>query len=107
VPINPAFGSLNLAQAVILLAYEWSKRSQLAVPPARPLEPQAPHGELEGLIEQLDKALCAKNYFHPPERAHATRNTLRTILTKPGWSSREVKAIRGVLRALVSPRRKR
>ena len=35
VPINPEFGSLNLAQAVILLAYEWSKRSALAQPPAK------------------------------------------------------------------------
>src|SRR5207244_540801 len=34
VPINPEFASLNLAQAVILLAYEWSKRSALAQPPA-------------------------------------------------------------------------
>src|SRR5688500_18826094 len=89
VPINPNFASLNLAQAVILLAYEWSKLSKLSVPPAKPLEQPAPRGELEGLIEQLDKALDAKNYFHPPERTHATRNTLRTIFTKPRWSSRE------------------
>ena len=39
VPINPDFGSLNLAQAVILLAYEWSRRSALAQPPAKELEP--------------------------------------------------------------------
>ena len=57
VPINPEFGSLNLAQAVILLAYEWSKRSALAQPPAKELEPPAPHGELEGLIGQLDEEL--------------------------------------------------
>ena len=68
VPINPEFGSLNLAQAVILLAYEWSKRSALAQPPAKDLEPPAPHGELEGLIGQLDEALEAKGYFHPPSR---------------------------------------
>ena len=66
VPINPEFGSLNLAQAVILLAYEWSKRSELAQPTAKELEPPAPHGELEGLIEQLNGALDAKGYFHPP-----------------------------------------
>ena len=107
VPINPQFGSLNLAQAVILLAYEWSRSTQLAQPPAKELEPAAPHGELEGLIGQLDQALVAKGYFHPPSRTEATRNTLRTIFTKTGWSSREVKAVRGVVRALVNPARKR
>jgi tRNA/rRNA methyltransferase len=105
VPINPQFGSLNLAQAVILLAYEWSRRSELAQPPAKDLEPPAPHGELDGLIRQLNEELDAKGYFHPPSRTQATKNTLRTIFTKTGWSSREVKAIRGVIRALVGPAR--
>ncbi|MEO5773193.1 MAG: TrmH family RNA methyltransferase [Sphingomicrobium sp.] len=107
VPINPVFGSLNLAQAVILLAYEWSKTMTLAQPPAKDLEPTAPHGELEGLIKQLDEELEAKGYFFPPERSEATRNTLRTILTKPRWASPEVKAMRGIIRALVRPARKR
>jgi tRNA/rRNA methyltransferase len=106
VPINPKFGSLNLAQAVILLAYEWSKFSKLAQPPIKALEPPAPHGEVEGMIEQLDAALMQKFYFNPPERTQATRNTLRTIFTKTGWSSREVKAVRGIIRTLASkPRR--
>ena len=105
VPINPDFGSLNLAQAVILLAYEWSRTRALAQPPARDVEPTAAHQELEGLIGQLDAALDAKGYFHPPERSQATRNTLRTILTKPGWSSREIQALRGVIRALAEPPR--
>jgi tRNA/rRNA methyltransferase len=107
VPINPEFGSLNLAQAVILLAYEWSKRSALAQPTAKELEPPAPHGELEGLIGQLNDELEAKGYFRPPSRTQATKNTLRTIFTKAGWSSREVKAVRGVIRALVGPPRRR
>ena len=107
VPINPDFGSLNLAQAVILLAYEWSKRSTLAQPTAKELEPPAPHVELDGLIVQLNQELDAKGYFHPPSRTQATKNTLRTIFTKAGWSSREVKAVRGVIRALVGPARNR
>jgi tRNA/rRNA methyltransferase len=107
VPINPEFASLNLAQAVILLAYEWSKRSALAQPPAKDLEPPAPHGELEGLMQQLDEALTAKGYYHPPSRTEATKNTIRTIFTKTGWSSREVKAVRGIVRALVNPPRQR
>ena len=107
VPINPDFASLNLAQAVILLAYEWSKRAALAQPTTKDVEPPAPHGELEGLIGQLDEELERKGYFHPPSRTQATRNTLRTIFTKSGWSSREVKAMRGVIRALVGPPRRR
>jgi tRNA/rRNA methyltransferase len=107
VPINPGFASLNLAQAVILLAYEWSKRSALSQPPVKDLEPPAPHGELDELIAQLESALQAKNYYHPPERTRATKNTIRSIFTKTGWSSREVKAVRGIFRALASPPRKR
>jgi tRNA/rRNA methyltransferase len=107
VPINPEFASLNLAQAVILLAYEWSKRSDLAQPPAKDLEPVAPHGEVQGLIGQLDEALETKGYFHPPSRTQATKNTIRTIFTKTGWSSREVKAVRGIIRALLNPTRHR
>jgi tRNA/rRNA methyltransferase len=101
VPINPDFGSLNLAQAVILLAYEWSRHSQLAQPPAKELEAPAPHGELDGLLGHLETELDAKGYFHPPSRTQATKNTIRTIFTKTGWSSREVKAVRGIIRALV------
>jgi tRNA/rRNA methyltransferase len=107
VPINPDFGSLNLAQAVILLAYEWSRHADLAQPPVKELEAVAPHGELDGLIGQLDEALVAKGYYHPPSRTEATRNTIRTIFTKTGWSSREVKAVRGIVRALVNPARNR
>ncbi|HEX5237050.1 MAG TPA: RNA methyltransferase [Sphingomicrobium sp.] len=107
VPINPEFGSLNLAQAVILLAYEWSRRGNLAQPPAKELEPPAPHSEVEGLIGQLNGELEKKGYFHPPSRTEATKNTLRTIFTKTGWSSREVKAVRGIIRALVDPPRQK
>ena len=100
VPINPGFGSLNLAQAVILLAYEWSRAAELVKPTERLLEPPAPMKELEGLIGQLDDALEEVGYFFPPDRVQATRTTLRTILTKPQWSSREIQALRGVIRAL-------
>jgi tRNA/rRNA methyltransferase len=105
VPVNPAFRSLNLAQAVILVAYEWSKHEALAVPTeGDPPEPRATQAQLEGLIGQLDDALVAADYFHPPDRTPATRNTIRTILTKAGWSNREVQALRGMIRALAEPR---
>ena len=60
--------------------------------------------DLEGLIGQFDAALGEAGYYFPVERTAATRATLRTILTKTGWSSREVRAMRGMIRALVEPR---
>jgi tRNA/rRNA methyltransferase len=107
VPVNPAFTSLNLAQAVILIAYEWSKHEALAVPTlGDPAEPRAGHDQLEGLIGQLDEALVDAGYFYPPDRTPVTRHTIRTILTKAGWSTREVQAMRGIIRTLVKPRRR-
>ena len=104
VPVNPDFRSLNLAQAVILVAYEWSKHVALAVPTeGDPAEPRATQAHLEGLIDQLYAALDEAHYFHPPDRTPATKNTIRTILTKAGWSAREIQALRGIIRALVEP----
>lgn len=107
VPINPEFGSLNLAQAVILCAYEWSKGADLTSPPATELDPPAPQSELDGLITELDGMLDAKGYFFPEDRTPATRRTLRNLLTKPGWNSLEVRTLRGVLSSLKKPARPR
>ena len=115
VPVNPAFPSLNLAQAVILCAYEWSKlvpsssdRShRLAQPTAEDALPPAPQAELEELIAHFEDLLEPRGYFRPPSRAVATRRTLRTMLTKPGWNHLEVRTLRGVLSALERPPRDR
>jgi tRNA/rRNA methyltransferase len=107
VPINPEFGSLNLAQAVILVAYEWSKGEALVSPPEVTLDPPAPQEDLEGLIGQLDTMLVQANFFFPPDRTPATRRTLRTLLTKPGWTTQEVRTMRGVLSALAGSKAKR
>jgi tRNA/rRNA methyltransferase len=104
VPINPEFGSLNLAQAVILCAYEWSKGVALAQPPATELDPPAPQAELDGMIGQLEDMLDAAGYFYPPDRIPTSKRTLRTLLTKPGWNAQEVRTLRGVLSALATPR---
>jgi tRNA/rRNA methyltransferase len=69
VPINPDFGSLNLAQAVILCAYEWSKTQNLASPPKTELDPPASQFELDGLIQQLDDMLDPLGYFRPEDRS--------------------------------------
>ncbi|MGB3752646.1 MAG: RNA methyltransferase [Parerythrobacter sp.] len=103
VPVNPDFSSLNLAQAVILCAYEWSREWSRIDPAAvsqpsyeEPLPP-APQAELEGLIGQLTEMLEPKAYFFPEARAAATRLTLRNVLTKPKWNHLEIRTLRGVL----------
>ena len=100
VPINPQFSSLNLAQAVILIAYEWSKHCDLSVPTLEDELPPAPQEDLDALIAHLEDLLEPKGYFRPPARATATRRTLRGLLTKPGWNHLEVRTLRGVLSAL-------
>lgn len=108
VPINPDFASLNLAQAVILVAYEWSRIGRdaagadtvLVQPTIEDTLPPAPQEELDGLVEHFEKMLNVRDYFQPYSRAEATRRTLRGVLTKPGWNHLEVRTLRGILSTL-------
>lgn len=103
VPINPEFGSLNLAQAVILVAYEWSKHVALESPPRTELDPPASQEELDGLVGHLEAILEKAGYFYPPDRVPTTKRTLRSVLTKPGWNANEVRTLRGVLSMIERP----
>jgi tRNA/rRNA methyltransferase len=114
VPINPEFPSLNLAQAVILCAYEWSKQSaaagahdDLAQPTVEDLLPPAPQEEFDGMFGQLTGMLEPLGYFEPAIRAPVTMRTLRTMFTRPGWNHLEVRTMRGILTALAKHRRLR
>jgi tRNA/rRNA methyltransferase len=104
VPINPEFGSLNLAQAVMVVAYEWSKGQDLAQPPKVDNEPPAPQLELDGLIGQLDGMLDHAGFYFPPDKVPTVRRNIRSILTKPAWTAQEVRTLRGVLTAIEKPR---
>ena len=115
VPINPEFGSLNLAQAVILTAYEWSRigreiegaETGLVQPTAEEEAlPPAPQDELDGMIAHFEKLLEPRGYFFPEARAEASRRTLRGLLTKPGWNHLEVRTLRGILSTLEREPRK-
>lgn len=115
VPINPEFGSLNLAQAVILIAYAWSRTQTGAVSggealaqPTRGADDAAmmtpaPQAELDGMIEQLFSMLDARDYFYPPDRTSVTKRTLQTLMTQPGWNEGQVRTMRGILRYLNRP----
>ncbi len=104
VPVNPAFGSLNLAQAVILFAYEWSKAGVGEAATVDHDDGPAAQADLDGLVTQIDAALDAVGYFRVEARAAASRRTLRNMLTRPGFSAKEVRTLRGVISALTKIR---
>ena len=80
-PVNPAFASLNIAQAVLLMSYEWLKsdigegEAQFDMPDATP----ADRGDLVQLFEHLERALDRVNYFFPPEKRERMVLNLRSI----------------------------
>ena len=101
VPVNPSFGSLNLAQAVLLAAYEWHRTGDKTPPTALAnYEAPALHAELEGLITALDAALVVAGYFKPAETVAAKRLTLRNLITRPAWTAKETRTLRGMVTAL-------
>ena len=101
VPVNPAFGSLNLAQAVLVTAYEWFRQGSDDDTRLVNYPGPAPHDELEDLIADVDARLSANGYYNPvPGRAAAARLTLRNLLARPEFSAGEVRTLRGVVRGL-------
>ena len=106
VPINPEFGSLNLAQAVIIAAYEWSKHVALVQPTAVVLDPPAAHGEIDELVGHAVRDLEIAGYFFPADRKKVTLRALRTMFTKTGWTSNDVRMMHGIISILGRPRQR-
>lgn len=111
-PVNPAYASLNIAQAVLLMAYEFLKTrgdEAEALPFAGPEFTPAAREELVGLFGQLEAALDSRGYFRPPERKPAQTENLRAVLSRPGFSVEEIRLLRGVISSLdrFSPARPR
>jgi tRNA/rRNA methyltransferase len=104
IPVNPAFASLNLAQAALIVAYEWA-RADGRTPYASDLETAiaAPKKDFEGLMEHLIGALAERDYFFPPEKRPVMERNLRVALTRAGFTESEVRALRGVIKALTRP----
>jgi tRNA/rRNA methyltransferase len=103
-PVDPAFGSLNVAQAVLIIAYEW-RRAMLAgesggLPFARSADPPATKEELIHLFHHLEGALDAAGFFRPPEKRAHMVEALRNMLQRAGLSEQEVRTLRGVVAAL-------
>lgn len=97
IPADPAHASLNLAQAVLLLAYE-VRLSAMAAPPAAGPSP-ATSGELEGAVSALGEALLAVGYLNPANPG-AILAELRRLLARAQPTPREVVLLRGLARQI-------
>ncbi|QMW22233.1 RNA methyltransferase [Sandaracinobacteroides saxicola] len=104
IPASADFASLNLAQAVLTLAYEWGTAAGDA-PALRDVpDPPAPHAELAELVAQLVEALERAGYFHIADRRPTSERAIAAMLAKAGWSSQQVRTMRGIVRALSEAR---
>ncbi|MBK5912355.1 rRNA methyltransferase [Rhodothalassium salexigens] len=101
VPVNPAFGSLNLAQAVVLVAYEWFQHRAPAPAVADHRAGQgAPKQALADLHAQLVADLDARGYFRSEGRYERQARSLRTLLENARLTDQEVQTLRGVFKTL-------
>ena len=102
IPVDPGFGSLNLAQAVVVTAYEWFRQAATTAPDVLVNhDGPAPHEELEGLIGAIDAQLHTNGYYNPVAgRAAAARLIMRNLFTRPEFSAGEVRTLRGIVRGL-------
>jgi tRNA/rRNA methyltransferase len=102
-PVNPAFASLNIAQAVLLMSYEWMKsglETETDTPFRGPENPPAPKEQLHGLFVHLEAALDTRGYFRPKPKKPKMVDNLRAVLTRPGFSVAELKVLRGIVASL-------
>jgi tRNA/rRNA methyltransferase len=102
VPVNPEFFSLNLAQCVLLLAYEW--RRQGGTGSARAPVTRAEAGEIARLADHFEEKLDAAGFFHPPEKAAPMRLKLRAMLGRLDLTRADVQIFHGMLRQLARAR---
>ena len=117
-PVNPSFASLNLAQAVLLVGYEWMKQAgsgtlgrvttyEEALQPGLRTRgsPPASKEDLIGLFEHIEGELDRLGYFKPPEKRPSMVQNMRTMFTRMGATEQEIRTLRGIVKALVQARR--
>ena len=106
-PVNPAFKSLNLAQAVLLAGYEWFRAVQGdAVPFSDQPSPPATRESVASFFDWVEAELDAVNFYPPDKRPVMTRN-MRDIFLRRELTEQDVRTLRGALRALAEGRRLR
>jgi len=110
IPLNPDFSSLNLAQAVLLVAYQyWSSSDDLKVADGEKGQindlmytdhPPAPKAEVTYLIDRLDDELENHGFYPTPEMTPHMKQTITNLFYRMGLSQKEVKVLHGVISAL-------
>lgn len=104
IPLNPVFSSLNLAQAVLVVAYEWRMRGlesntdSAALPSSN--DP-APHALLHELYERLEGELEAHHFFRDPDMRPSMVRNLRNMIARAEPSEQELRTFHGVISALI------
>jgi len=100
IPVNPDFSSLNLAQAVILVSYEWFRTNDESKPYIDYEGDTASKKELVALMEHLEDELDEKGYFRSAGRRETQTRMIRNLLQNSGLSSQEIQTLRGVIKSL-------
>jgi tRNA/rRNA methyltransferase len=106
-PVNPAFASLNLAQAVAIVGYEYFKlQTKGALPFDTPEKsPAVSKQQLYAFFDTLERELERVEFFRPPEKRSTMLINLRNIFNRMVLSQQDVRTLHGVITALVQGRR--
>jgi tRNA/rRNA methyltransferase len=106
-PVNPAFASLNLAQAVLLMGYEWFKHAtQGALPYAMPerSEPASQH-QMTAFFDNLVAELDRVEFLRPPEKRDTMLVNLRNIFTRMDPTKQDIHTLHGAVMAIAEGRK--
>src|SRR4051812_41152458 len=106
-PVNPAFASLNLAQAVLLIGYEWFKRSTGGdLPFAMPerSEPASQH-QMQAFFDNLVRELDKVEFLRPREKRETMLVNLRNIFTRMDPTKQDMHTLHGVVMAIAEGRK--
>ena len=100
-PVSPDFPSLNLAQGVLLMGYEWRRAAGRAELPfsGELLSPPATREALLSLFASLEEGLAAAG-FYPPEKREIIARNMRDMLHRMAMTEQDVRTFRGALRAM-------
>ncbi len=106
-PVNPAFASLNLAQAVLVVAYEWSTLvSGGALPFRMPQKSAAaPREQLLAFFATLERELERVEYFRPAEKRDTMLINLRNIFHRMQPTRQDIQTLHGVIMAIAEGRK--
>ena len=106
-PVNPAFASLNLAQAVVIVAYEWFKlKGEAKLPFAMPQRsPPAAKQQLEAFFADLEGELEKVEFFRPAEKRGTMSINLRNIFQRMAPTQQDVRTLHGVITAIAQGRK--